>query len=308
MIRSNVSEGMQNGMRVILTGAGGFLGCALLRKLAAHEQIGVAALSSQCEKLKAEFGRYPGIELYKSDAVIRGEVCVSERDILISCAFPRLADGEHLANGLDYIKNTLKASTAQGVGAVINISSQSVYHQQRKYPAGEQTQVCLDSTYAAGKYAAEIFAELLCQDRPFCNIRMASLIGPGFDQRVTNRMVDQALRTGMLTVRNGYQQFGLLDVEDAADGILKILSITPDKWKTVYNLGGKAAYSLMDIAVAVSEAVEKRLHKKIQIEVVKDDTSLNTSLDCTLLEKDTGFRQMISLEESIRRILEAKLQ
>lgn len=297
-------------MNVIITGAGGFLGQALIQKLSNYKEFNVYALTSQHEKLRNELKNYSNITIYENRALIANNFSFSNRDILVNCAFPRVASGEEFAVGMKYIQETFSAAVRQGIGAIINISSQSVYNQQRESAAFEADPVSLDSVYATGKYATELFAEICCSNCYFCNIRMASLIGPNFNQRVTNRMIDKALETGKICVQDSKQYFGFLDIEDASNGILGIIKCPFEKWHQVYNLGSTKSYSLLEIATTISNVIENTIHQKIEIEVVNNtaDVKLNTSLDSTLIQRLTGYQPLIPLAESIKRILNEKLK
>lgn len=296
-------------MNIIITGAGGFLGQALIMKLSAYKEFNVYALTSQYEKLKDKFKTYSNVTVCKNSELISGNFSFTNRDILVNCAFPRIARGEQFAIGMKYIQEILSVATEKGVGGVINISSQSVYNQQRETAALEEDPISLDSIYATGKYATELLTETICKNCFFCNVRLASLIGPKFDQRVTNKMIDKALETGKISVQKGEQYFGFLDIEDAAEGILSIIKYPFNRWRPIYNLGSKKAYSLLEIATTISDVIENTIDQKINIELIENGESakLNTSLDSTLIEKSTGYQPSIPLDESIKRILNGKL-
>ena len=51
--------------------------------------------------------------------------------IVISCAYPRNSTGTAIADGLRYIQIVFKTAMENGAAAINNISSQSVYSQQR---------------------------------------------------------------------------------------------------------------------------------------------------------------------------------
>ena len=99
-----------------------------------------------------------------------------------------------IADGLKYIQSVFEKSVEGNAAVIVNISSQSVYSQKRTEAATEETPVCLESPYAVGKYAVELMLESICRGSKtrYTNLRMASLIGPGFDQRIVNRLVRQA--------------------------------------------------------------------------------------------------------------------
>lgn len=294
-------------MRIILTGAGGFLGRGLLERLRDAETE-VCALTSQAEDLALRFQGSGNLSFLPGDALLTGALRISQGDILVNCAFPRLASGAPFAQGLRYLRDSLRAAANQGVGGVINISSQSVYSQVRECAATEETEAAPENMYAVGKYAAELMTESVCAGHcPCTHVRLASLIGPGFDQRVTNKLVEKARLEGRLVVQNSLQQFGFLDIEDAVSGILGLVALPPERWRPVYNLGAEGTYSLPEIARTVAAVCRAELGREIVVDVTEGDAVLNTALDCTLLQFDTGYRQRVSLEESIVRILRRQL-
>ena len=76
---------------------------------------------------------------------------------------------------------------------------------------------------------------------------MASLIGAGFNQRITNQFAMKIRAGEQITLTGGDQLFGFLDVRDAAAGILTV-AYSEGAWDEAYNLGTDAAYTLLDIA------------------------------------------------------------
>ena len=293
-------------MKVIITGASGFLGRALIKKLENDESLSLIALTSFTEELKAEIKG--NVEVFDRDILYRSEAREVFRDaVVINCAFPRNSTGTGMANGLAYIRTLFEISKACIAKAVINISSQSVYSPGRQGPADEETELSLESTYAVGKYASELLcSSILVESRTvYTNLRMASLIGPGFDQRITNRLVKQAFSEGRFFVKENGQRFGFLDIEDAVSGIERVLKTNFSLWKHVYNLGAKGAYSLVDIANAVAE-VMKEYGRDIVFDVEKGEESGSSELNIERFCEDFGFRPSISLTESIRRIARDK--
>ena len=203
--------------KIAVSGAGGFLGKHILKKIMETDHIAYA-LTSKPHEIGCELGEQERIIFVHKDEY--ADVTWEKIDVLINCAFPRNTDGNMMADGLNYIKNLLSFSVEHGVKTVINISSQSVYSQKRKEAATEKTPLDLETKYAVGKYATELLTNSICKQIPYSNIRMASLIGVGFEQRIVNKFVRQALEKKELYIKIGSQKFGFLDVEDAAEAIL----------------------------------------------------------------------------------------
>ena len=293
-------------MRIFITGAGGFLGRNLIDRLLKTECFKIYAISSQKSVLKK---RYKDKVLYTTlEDIIDYKLSLNKEDILINCAFPRQSNGEEFAKGLEYVAKLLFIFTQRGVGSVINISSKSVYSQYRTSPAIEDiTSVDLQTMYAVGKYSSELFTSILCSNLNYTNVRMASLIGPGFDQRVTNKLIDSALKSKKIIIQTGQEKFGFLDIIDAVDGLFQLILTPSYKWKKIYNLGNNNSYSLLNIAQTIADVFKNELNQDIEIEVIKSDSLLNSSIDSTSFFKDTGYKPITTLQESIRLILMNKL-
>ena len=218
-------------MKILLTGAGGFLGRHIIEKSFNNKNINVIAMSSREELQNVQESNV--FFLSNTDAF---NIKWNDIDVLINCAFPRNVEGKQMALGLDFTKNVLEKATKDGVGSIINISSQSVYGSKRTEVANECTMLNLESKYAVGKYAVELMTNCICKGIRHTNIRLASLIGPGFEQRLVNKFVKQSIEEKKLDLIGGKQRYGFLDVRDAAQGIIK-LALNNDKWDEVYNLG-----------------------------------------------------------------------
>jgi len=284
---------MSNRKKIVITGASGFLGSHLVERMKG-EKYEVFALSSKPEELRDRLGGENVVYSHKDEL----DAEMMKDSIVINCAYPRNSTGTAIADGLKYIQRVFEAAVESGASSIINISSQSVYSQQRTEAATEETPVCLESPYAVGKYAVELMLEGICKGSKtrYTSLRMASLIGPGFDQRIVNRFVKQALETGKLTVKRNQQRFGFFDVEDAVSGIVMMLEA--ETWKPVYNLGGVGAYTLVEIA----ETVKNVLREQIEIEVIDGDEVGNSELDCRSIYEELHFTPYYTLSESVRRI------
>lgn len=289
--------------RILITGAGGFLGTELVRQMAGNSEVQILALTSQKDKLKQACNNTDNVKMLDRNAVFESAFSFAEIDILINCAFPRNNDGIQMADGLKYISDLLETAVAGGVKAVINISSQSVYSQVRTEPATESTQLNPETIYAVGKYATELMTNCICCNIPHTNIRMASLIGAEFDQRLVNKFVKQAFVGNPLSIKGGKQMFGFLDVRDAAAAIIAVAE--GSDWKSVYNLGPQQSYSLIEIAECVQNIVSNFGYAKTAVELIKTDDWQNSSLDSSRLREQFGWKERFSLEDTISDIIKA---
>ena len=290
--------------KLVVTGASGFLGSHLVERLKDDGRFAVFALSSQAEALQRRIGG-GNIEYLHRDALLDERAgSIVPGAIIVNCAYPRASTGTAIAGGLEYIRGVFEAAVDNGARAIVNISSQSVYSPQRTEAATERTPVSLESPYAVGKYAVELMLESICRNRDtaYTSIRMASLIGPGFDQRIVNRFVKQALETGRLSVKRNEQRFGFLDIRDAVDGLVAMLGSEVCPWQPVYNLGGKGTYTLVEIAETVKNVVEGS-HKAGQVAVIEGEAMSNSEIDGQLYASTFGYEARYSLADSVRWIV-----
>ena len=295
--------------KVVLTGAGGFLGSHLLAELLGRGDEVCAVSSKSAAQLLSSAGA-GGADLSLLKVIGHDDwnglaAEISDADVLVNCAFPRNVDGYQLADGMDYLQRLFAIAGASQVGAVVNISSQSVYSQTRTEPAREDTPVCLESKYAVAKYASEQLLEAYCGDKPHTNIRLASLIGPGFDQRVVNKMVSRALESGVIEVCDNGSRFGYLDVLDAADALVAVCESDPDEWEQVYNLGPEGGVTLTEIAECAAKEVGARCGRQVKLLMGGSDSQATSSvLDSALFDRSFDWEARNSLLETVKRIVD----
>ncbi len=293
--------------KLVITGASGFLGTNLLQRVKGKEDFRVLALSSRPGELREKTGG-PNIRYEDRQFLFEaGGKNFLREAIVVNCAFPRNAKGTGMADGLAYIQRIFERSAEDGARAVINLSSQSVYASDRTEPATEGFPVCLETPYAVGKYAAELLLESICSKAGivWTNIRLASLIGPNFDQRVVNRMIRNAWATGEITADDSRQSFGFFDVEDAVSGLLCMLDRDPAAWAHLYNLSGNRAFRLLEIAQEIACVFREKEGRELVIHPEKTDKTGTSAVCAERFYRDFGFAPQVTMQKSILRILQA---
>lgn len=291
-------------MKIAVTGAGGFLGQHLLPHLVAiRPDVGVVAFSSKDPSTLYTDDR---IQYYQRASATDG-VAMAGADVLVHCAFPRAVDGISLARGLSYNRDVFHAAVRADVPAIVNISSQSVYSSSRETAASEDTPVSLESPYATAKFSTELLLEAYSSDTTrFSHLRLASLIGPTFDQRVVNKLVKTALSNGELRILRGRSLFAFMDVRDAAVAV--IAAIGAQVWKSapVLNVGAPAAYTLEEMARVVAAQVKAADGTEVVLYAAGDEARQTSSqMDSARFTQLTHFKPSHELGDSVRDIIQA---
>ena len=287
-------------MRVIVTGASGFLGKELVKRLD-ECKIDFVAATTRPSVLIEEIG-------IAANSVVMANQLLCENfyrsdDIIMNCAFPRTNDGLAMAAGLNYLAELINCAIKGNVGGFMNISSQSVYSQHRTKPAVETDALCLESSYAVAKRGVELLLEAQAELMPYTNIRLASLIGPSFDQRVPNRVAKRAWETGQIQVADNGSEYGFMDVRDAASALMEMLS-SVNTWQKTYNLSSEQCWTLLDIAEDVKRILETTSGKTIEIDYTKTQTEpVNTLVDSSLFWGSFDWRPIYDRYNSMQAIV-----
>ena len=289
-------------MKIAITGAGGFLGTELLRQLAVRKEITVYAFTFDFERNRETY--------IKADNIVSVDNSEAENfdysgiDVLINCAFPRNVSDETFAQGLDFVQKVIEKAVKDKVGSVINISSQSVYSQIRTVSADENSPAVLESKYAVGKYCTELFVNTVCRNIRHTNLRMASLIGVGFNQRITNQFANKVVNGEEITITGGNQLFGFLDVRDAVDGIITV-ALSQCEWSEVYNLGTDTAYTLIEVAEEVVKTGREYGYSTCSPIVEGEGKWHNSAIDCDKFFRDFNWKNSYVLHDTVNEIFKA---
>lgn len=299
-------------MRVAITGATGLLGSALVTHFASSQDFTVVALTSRtAEEAVAQWSAATchdwdsrSVEVIETAArgVSDAVKSAGRLDWVVNCAFPRARGGLQLAAGLDYQQSLFAAAARSDVGAVLNMSSQSVYRDDRTEPADENAELDLDTPYATAKYAAELFAQSSLRGIPLIQGRLSSLIAPGFEQRVVNKLVRRAMSGDDLTITTPHVVFDFMDVRDAVGATAAILAQTPVSGASVLNIGSGRPVSLGQIGETVAAVVRTDHRRDTSVAVSESDDRRSSALDCTLLRTRYGFEPLFTLTDTVRDI------
>ena len=289
--------------KLVVTGAGGFLGSHLLARVKEAGEYSVVALSSRPEELRGQLGG-ANIEYRAKDDIFGSAAAEFLRGAqVVNCAYPRTTSGAAIADGLSYVRRVFEAAAENHAASILNISSQSVYSQQRTDVADEGTPLSLESAYAVGKYAVELMLASICRGTGVrhTSLRLASLIGPGFGQRIVNRFVVKMLNHESITVVRQPKRLGFLDVEDAVSAILSLVACPLEHWRAVYTVGSGIGYTVEEIYAAVADCLGDESAGAPPVFEEGDEVS-NTAVSFERLRADTGFAPAVDLRESILRI------
>lgn len=256
--------------KLIISGASGYIGRTFISKY--KHDFEIIALSRNEKSLK-EYDEY--ISIMSLEELERLDMDFSDY-YLINLAFPRKSDMDLLMDSFEYTSRLLEKTVRNGLRKVINISSQSVYDKDRFDEAFEADIVKIFSLYGMAKiyseHQIESYARLL--DFDYIHLRLASVIGKNFNQRMINKFVANYFNNEDLNVIEKGERFSFINVNDVCSAIYEVVINQEIKWNEIYNVGSLDEYTITQIIDSI-KAVSSNFNYKGNIVIEKSNIDIN---------------------------------
>lgn len=237
-------------MRVVVTGAAGFIGSNLCDALLAdgHAVIGVDNLSTGRREFLADAASDPQFELVEMDLADDGGFAgvVTGADVVIHLAanadvrFGWDAPRRDLEQNVIVTHNVLEATRRAGIGRFVFSSTGSVYGEATVIPTPEDCPFPVQtSLYGASKLAAEAYVQAYAEGAGLTTtvFRFVSNLGPRYTHGHVIDFVSALQRdpSRLTILGDGRQRKSYLDVADCVAAMISVLG--QEQGHEVYNLG-----------------------------------------------------------------------
>ena len=289
---------MEKDRLIVLSGAGGKIGRALIRQILEKTSWRIIAFSSS---IKEDCMMYERVTVHTNEEISTILPNLKDVDTCIHLAFSRRFNtNTEIALSLDFSSEFYKAASTCD-SRLINISTVGVYGLNPDFP-DEETKPAPDTLYAMAKYASEVLMNSYFQNSriDYTNVRLS---GIAQSQRVLPVFIDDAKNKGEIRITGGKQQFSWIDLDDAVNAIIALVAYD-GRWRPIYNVTlNRQRYLITEIAEIVSSVAKEKGFNKTKITVIPTtDIPICVGWNSEAFSKDTGWTPTVAINETISKM------
>lgn len=296
-------------MRLVITGASGFLGKNLIKHVSSNDVDFVRLLDLSTQEIQSdlefEFDSH-SIDLANSEL----DELISEGDTVIHLAWRSnpAVTGADIQAELDLnwqpTKNLIDICARKGAKLIFISSGGTVYGKSVYSPMDEEHETNPISAY--GQVKLKVEEEILKQHKEsglkYLILRPSNLYGPGFSIDKGLGVIGHWVRMikeekSLLIVGDGEQVRDYIHVDDLCNAIMSCLNVDNE----IFNIGTGEGVSLNQLKEIFEEVVGRQINSEFLDSRTFD--VLDNTLSIDKIQKTTGWNPSISLQDGIKNLL-----
>lgn len=307
-------------MKILVTGAAGFIGSKLMSELQKRGDtiVGVDNFNDYYDvRLKDARCRAFGLEVIKKDIADKAAVdqlfAAEHFDKVVNLAaqagvrYSITNPYAYLQSNLVGFLNILEACRNFGVKHLVYASSSSVYGMNAKVPYSEDDKVDNPvSLYAATKKSNELMAHAYCKlyGIAMTGLRFFTVYGPWGRPDMSPMLFARAISAGepIKVFNHGDMIRDFTYIDDIVEGTIGCVDQVPGPNENglpyrVYNIGCSNPVKLMDFISEIEQAMGREA-QKVFLPMQPGDV-YQTNADTSKLEAEIGYKPHVRLHEGI---------
>ncbi len=303
-------------MRILVTGAAGFIGSHLTDRLLAegHEVIGVDCFITGHRRNLAHLQDYPCFVLLDHDVIYPFDI-EGPLDWVMHFASPA-SPPKYMAHSIETLRVNSEGTyhlleLARRKGAAFFLASTSeVYgdpevHPQPEEYRGNVNSIGRRSMYDESKRYAEALTMAYSRSRGADAriVRIFNTYGPRLDPkdgRVVTNFITQALRGEPLTVYgDGSQTRSFQYVDDLVEGTLRLMNV---EYHEPVNLGNPEEYTVLEFASLIKELTQSP--SPIVFTPLPEDDPRQRRPDISLAKRLLNWEPEVPVQDGLARTVE----
>jgi NAD dependent epimerase/dehydratase len=303
--------------KVLVTGAGGFIGSHLVSSLLAEgaEVRAMVRYNSRSSRGQlSDLGETPRERLTVAAGDVRDARFVREAvdgcDVvfhlaaLIGIPYSYAAPGSYVETNITGTLNVLEAVREAGTPRMVATSTSEVYGTARYVPIDEEHPLQGQSPYSASKIGADKLVESynLSFDVPVVTVRPFNTYGPRQSPRaILPSLILQALSGDSIRVGSLTPVRDLTYVSDTVAGFLAAATAKGVEGETI-NLGTGVAYSIAELVERVCEVAGRKPPVVVDEERIRPDSSevMRLVAGNDKAREKLGWTAKVSLDEGLK--------
>jgi len=305
-----------NGRRVLVTGAGGFIGSHLAERLVEKGAVVRSLVHYNALGARGWLDRSPLVgemEVVSGDIVDRDSVTRALNAVetvfhlasLIAIPYSYEAPDSYVRVNIGGILNVLQVARECGVERIVHTSTSEVYGTARSCPISEEHPLQAQSPYSASKIGADKVAEsfYLSFGLPVVTVRPFNTYGPRQSARaVIPTIITQCLTGGVVRLGNLSPTRDLNFVADTVEGFVLAGEAEGAVGRTI-NLGSGRETSIGDLAALIGTlcGAEPRIETEERRARVAGSEVERLLADATVAREVLGWQSRVSLEQGLER-------